>query len=360
MKRRKIKKLLPLFVAAGLVILSALCYLGYEKTAVLLQSQQAAERWRGENETAFAQISCFASASEPMSEEQIYTLRSDMLKKLSEASFEVSPDTTLIRDTWSGTGKVTVSNGQRKGDVSVSYVSGDYFLFHPLKLISGNYLSPDDLMQDRVLIDRETAWLLFGGEELSGMGFEINGEPFVVAGVFQREDDRFSRRAYDGGMGIYMHHEAYKRLSENAPISCYELVMAEPVQGFVLSAVEEKLPKFAGEIVDNTYRFDFWRLIGLMKEGRTRSMHLSAAVYPYWENAARAAEDAALRWLCAAMLLALLPAVLLVWFVIRAIIFGKARLEDEYIPETKERLEEAIRIRQRKRWENRQNKHRGS
>ena len=356
MMKARMKKFLPLFLAAGLVAAALLCWWGYEKTAGLLQSQQAAERWRGENETAFAQISCFASSAAPMSEEQIFALRQDMLKKLSEASFEVSADTTLIHDAWSGLGKVTVSNGQRKGDVSVCYVAGDYFLFHPIKLISGNYLSPDDLMRDRVLIDRETAWLLFGGEELTGMGFEINGQPFVVAGVIERESDRFSKRAYDGGMGIYMHRDAYKLFDEEAPISCYELVMAEPVKGFAMGAVKEKLPNFSGEILDNSYRFESERLLRMLKEGNTRSMHLSSAVYPYWENAARAAEDAALRWLCAMLVLAALPAVLVVWFLIKALIFGKAKLEDEYIPETKEKLEEAIRVFQRKRWENRQKK----
>jgi hypothetical protein len=68
-------------------------------------------------------------------------------------------------------------------------------------------------MDDRVLLDRETAWLLFGGTELSGMSFSINGVPFVVAGVYDHDGDRFTRRAVDEGvMSIYMSWEGYRRL----------------------------------------------------------------------------------------------------------------------------------------------------
>ena len=218
MKRERIKRLLSLGLLAALLLLCAVCLLAYKNTAALLSSQSAAQRWRGDNETAFAQISCFASTGDSITEEEIYNFRSAMLTKLKDASFEVSADTPLIHDAWCGFAQVNAANGQRKGKLSVTAVGGSYFDFHPIKLVSGAYLSPDDLMKDRVLLDRESAWLLFGGEELSGMSFEIEGQTFYVAGVIEREDDRFSKRAYDDGMGIYMHYEAYKQLNENAAL----------------------------------------------------------------------------------------------------------------------------------------------
>lgn len=351
MKRFKKKWLWPLVTAAALLLICTLCLLGYKSTAELLPSQQAAERWRGGNETPFAQVSCFMPGGSPVSEEEIYKFRSDMIAKLTEASFEVSADTTLIHDAWSGFGKATISNGQRRGEVRVTAVGGYYFDFHPIALVSGSYLSPDDLMEDRVLLDRECAWLLFGGEELEGMSFEINGQPFYVAGVIQREEDKFSKLAYTEGMGIYMSWEAWKKLSETASISCYELTMAEPVEGFVYSAVKEKFPIGTGEIVDNSYRFEPGRLLRMFREGPTRSMHLGSAAYPYWENAARAAEDRCLVYLIAALVTATLPAVLILWLLIKALVYGKGKLEDEYVPSARERISEAWRVRARKRWE---------
>lgn len=61
-------------------------------------------------------------------------------------------------------------------------MGGNFFDFHPIRLLSGNYISPDDLMKDRVLLDEDTAWLLFGGTQLEGLSFKIDGVPFVVAG----------------------------------------------------------------------------------------------------------------------------------------------------------------------------------
>jgi len=94
----------------------------------------------------------------------------------------------------------------------------------------------------------------------------------------------------------------------------------------------------------------------MLKDSQSRSMRLSQASYPYWENAARAAEDRCLVWLTAALVTAFLPAVLLVWLAIRAFVFGKTKLEDDYIPEAREKITEAWRVRARQRWEKKQAK----
>ena len=98
MKILRNKKLWPLFAAVLLVLCALLCFLQYRALAQSLESQQAAERWRGENETAFAQLSCFMPAGKALTEEEIHKFRSDMITKLTEASFEVSADTPLIHD----------------------------------------------------------------------------------------------------------------------------------------------------------------------------------------------------------------------------------------------------------------------
>ena len=82
------------------------------------------------------------------------------------------------------------------GEASAIAVGGNFFDFHPIRLLNGTYLAESDLMKDRVLLDEDLAWLLFGGTDLQGMPMEINGVPFVVGGVVQREQDFASRRAY--------------------------------------------------------------------------------------------------------------------------------------------------------------------
>ena len=63
------------------------------------------------------------------------------------------------------------------------------------------------------------------------------------------------------------------------------------VRGFARSFVREKFPLGRGEVVQNTGRFTLSRLWDVVAHLSTRSMQTLGVVYPYWENAARGAED---------------------------------------------------------------------
>lgn len=339
-----------LIIGAALTALSLLCLLGYYRASHALDSQRAAERWQGDNGMEFAQVTAFLPADKGLTLEQLYTFRNDMATKLKGAALDLRADPGLLTDAWSTLGKAKVQNGSRKGEVSVTAVGGSFFSFHPIKLLSGSYLYPEDLMKDRVLLDEDTAWLLFGGTQLQGMSLTVEGVPFVVAGVFEREDDRFSTAAYSSGMGIYMSYEAYSTIVETASVTCYELVMAQPVKGFVYSAAGEKFPIGSGQLVNNSDRYDAFVLLKQLKTLSARSMHSLAVAYPYWENAARAAEDSCLVFLTAAILLALGPFIMALWAILRYSKLGKRKLENELIPKLKDKTQEAVRVRQRQRW----------
>ena len=242
-----------------LVLLASACLLRTASLARLLPSQYAAERWAGEGENAFRQVSCYLPVDESLKLSQIHAFRYTILDKLHEAALEADTDTLLFRDAWSTTGKLSASSDLGRGDVSVIAVGGDFFLFHPLRLLNGSYLTEEDLMEDRVLLDEDTAWLLFGGTDLAEMSIKLNGVPFTVAGVVQREQDFASRKAYTSGRGIFMSFDAFTQLKEGAGATCYELVLVEPVKNFTVNFVREKFPIGQGEIVENTDRFDFWR-----------------------------------------------------------------------------------------------------
>lgn len=371
------RQLVLLIVAAALALACALCVLGYRLTSRTLDTQKAAERWAGEGEQSFAQVSCFMPDGNTLTLNNIYAFRNEMYKKLHEAALDIDNDNTLLEDAWSCFGKVKVANGKRSGDVRVTAVGGNYFDFHPLRLVSGNYIRPDDLMKDHVMLDRDTAWLLFGGTELTGMSFRINGIPYVVAGVYEHEDDHYSKKAYgETGMAIYMSYEGYCALfdqsagavpdggadaqsggaaqtasSDAAGITCYEIVMAEPVSNFVYSAVKDKFPLGSGVIVDNSHRYDTEKIWKLAKDISSRSMQGSAVVYPYWENAARGTEDTCAFLMLGAIATGAFPLVYLIVLLIMCCVRGKNRLEDELLPAWKDKIGEAIRVRERRRWE---------
>ena len=350
-KARK-KRIILLALDTVLVLLALVCLLTIRVLSANMEAQKAAERWQGESSTEFHQVSCYLPVDEKQSLNDMYAFRFKLLDALHKAALDIDTDETLFVDAWSTVDKLTVSSSRATGEASVIAVGGEFFQFHPIRLLSGSYLSEGDLMQDRVLLDEDLAWLLFGGTELTGMSLKINGVPFVVGGVIEREQDFASKRAYTVGQGLYMSYDAYVGLTGNEQsITCYELVMPEPVKGFALNTVKENFNLGRGEAVENTGRFGLLRLYKLLGHTGTRSMQAMGMMYPYWENAARCVEDICVMLLLAATVFALVPLVTAVVYAVRLLIKGKKGLEEEVLPKLKDSAEEAVRVRQRRRWE---------
>ena len=133
--------------------------------------------------------------------------------------------------------------------------------------------------------------------------------------------------------------------------------MAEPVDGFVLSFVKEKFPIGSGEIVDNTNRYSFGSLTKLIGQFGSRSMQTLGVIYPYWENAARCTEDWCTLFMFLGLAATVLPVVTVIVIIVRYLRRGKDKLEDDVIPKLKDGAEEAIRVRQRRRWEKKHGMH---
>ena len=350
-KARK-KRIFLLALNAALVLLALLCLLTIRILAGNMEAQKAAERWQGESSTEFRQISCYLPVDEKQSLNDMYAFRYKLLDALHKAALDIDTDESLFVDAWSAVDKLTVSSSRASGEASVIAVGGEFFQFHPIRLLSGSYISENDLMQDRVLLDEDLAWLLFGGTELTGMSLKINGVPFVVGGVIEREQDFASQKAYTVGQGLYMSYDAYVSLTGNEQaITCYELVMPEPVKGFALDTVKTNFTLGRGEALENTGRFAPLRLYQLLGQAGTRSMQAMGMMYPYWENAARCVEDICVMLLLAATVFALVPLVTAVVYAVRLLIKGKKGLEEEVLPKLKDSAEEAVRVRQRRRWE---------
>ena len=232
----------------------------------------------------------------------------------------------LYADAYSGSTQLSVS-GKSPGSVTVTAigVGGDYFLFHPLQLLSGGYVSDEDYMADRVVLDAQTAFNLFGSSDVAGMEVTINGKTFPIAGVVKSEDDFATAAALDAGAEvssdptgvqsaskamIYMSYAALNAMAE-LPIDCYEIVLPDPVSGFAKKLMTEKFPVGEGVIVQNTGRFSLSGLISVIGKFGKRVMTTNGVIYPYWENAARMAESYAALLLILGTLFGLMPAVCL-------------------------------------------------
>ncbi|MDR0952316.1 MAG: ABC transporter permease [Oscillospiraceae bacterium] len=335
------KKIALIAVNSLLLIALAAALIASGMIRGTLRSQQAASAFSGESGESFAQLSAFFSEDSGFDENSIMSIRDAVEKALSDAAIDDESDENdgggtndeggeggrvLYTDAWSAWGEVSLRSSLGSAQAKACAVGGDFFLFHPLYLRDGSYLSPDDLMKDRIVLDEELAWRLFGSVQLEGLEVMIGDKPFIIAGVVSREDDFASGKAYTDGAGLFMSIEALRELTEDTVhITSYELVMSDPITGFALKTLTDALPIADAVIVENSRRYTLESTFKNIGEFGERSIHADGMIYPYWENAARYTEDWLALLLVLTLLVALCPGVCAVIYGVKLIRFGIGR-----------------------------------
>ena len=267
-------------LAFGVLILS------YSSIAHKLQHEHMDKVWAGESNERYAQVSCFLPVNSTLTEADIDSFRHKIDDKLLEISLEAEEGKSLYVDAYSASSQLTIKNGSRSANVSALGVSENYFFFHSLPLKSGSYLSAWDLMRDRVVLDDNTAWNLFGSFDVAGMQVTIDDKPFVVAGVVTHNQDHASKLAEENTAAIA--YVDYSIVAESHPITCYELIMPNPISDFAITLVNEEFPLGEqGQALENSRRFRPINIAKLFFSYAKRLMIDEGIAYPSWENAAR-------------------------------------------------------------------------
>lgn len=299
---------MPVALVVASVLAALVCFVVLARLCGTLESQKAAERFAGEGLERAAQVTAFFPRGTGFDENRLNDLRISVDAELEEASLTAPENGTLFVDAYSAVGSLDIIGPRGSATASVTGIGGDFFFFHELELRSGSYISGDDLMHDRILLDEELAWRLFGGVELEGSTVYINGAPYIVAGVISREDDFASKRAYTSGAGLFMAYDALNALVQTE-ISCYELAVADPVDDFAKNLLSERLAAFSPVVVENSSRYGVEALLRVIGDYGERSMNTAGVIYPWWENAARLVEDYAALALLLGLIFSLYPAV---------------------------------------------------
>ncbi len=323
------KKILLYAVNALVLILIGICFLRIHSYSNILSSQQAASYWKGDSEERFAQVSCFFPVNNLANIDLINTFRKTIGSKLVDAGMEPKKEEEgeYWTDCYSATDSLTVKGDRNSSEVTAIGVGGDFFLFHPYVLLSGSYINEDDLMEDRVVLDYELAWKLFGGTALEGMTVTIDGKPYYVAGVVRRETDKFSDKAYKGEPVMFMSYTALTALKENTGINCYEIAMPDHISKFAKSFVQESFKTAKGVVVENSTRYNFTSIFKMFEDFGDRSIADTGVSYPYWENAARISEVYIARLYVFILLLLIFPLICLILLAARLIKFIIAKLK---------------------------------
>ena len=288
-------KKIMLGISGGLsFILFLILLLLSNSLAASQDAQQMAARWSEEKDVA--QISCFFSTNAKVTEDTIFSFAHSLNSALQEASITQESDNPSARlwvDAYSASGRITLSNGSTNLEANAIGIGGDFFLFHPLKLLSGSYVSGNDLMQDYCVIDQDAAWQLFGSNNVAGMVVYIGNIPHIVTGVVERPKGRLEEAAGLEKTVVYVSYDTLSTLGTNNGINHYEIIMPNPVSNFAFNHVKENMgvKETDMEVLENTERYSLLSRLKVLSAFGTRSMNGKAIIYPYWENIARGYED---------------------------------------------------------------------
>ncbi len=258
------------------------------------ETQQAATRWKKEG--GAAQISCFFSVNTNITPESIEDFEHNLDSALEAASIVVeSPHASarLWADAYSAGGKITVKSNVGNITVDALGIGGDFFLFHPIPLLSGSYFSGNDIMQDYCVLDQDAAWKLFGSNNVVGQTVYIGEVAHIVTGVVKRDESKLHKAAGLDGALIYVSYSTLDKYGSNNGINHFEIVMPNPVKGYAYDYIKQSIgvPEEELEIVENSSRFTFFNRIKHIGKLPNRAMNGKAIIYPYWENVARVTED---------------------------------------------------------------------
>jgi len=325
MKKSHIAAIAVLVVNVALLIALGAVWLSYASLSDKLESQQVAERF-GAGEKGFAQLSAYFPADNGITYNQVVTMRTAVEKYLEKQSVEtLAEDAPLYLDGFSyRASELSITGVKGNTTANVIAIGGDFFSFHPYRLLSGSYIKESDIQHDRIVIDERTAWFLFGSSNVSGMYVTINGDSYKIAGVVEIESDSVSKEAYDLTFDnryplIFVPYEIFDDTGTVVQFTTYEFVTQSLFTTFVrdiFSSTDVKSTASAlaqAELKINTNRFSIFNIYDVLTNFSARSVRANTIVYPYWENASRIAENKLAVKLIFLFILVLVPVLSLIY-----------------------------------------------
>lgn len=257
--------------------------------------QYLVERWTKNNN--FAQVSIFLSNLTTFKPEHMMELEYKLIEQLytdglMEQQSEESEGRLWI-SAYSAQGTATLVSKNNEMNVEAVGVGGDFFQFHPYYLDEGSYFNGSDIITDRIIIDEDIAWTLFGSNNVVGQYVWINNAPHVIVGVMEKEDDYLTKKAGGDKSKVYISYDSLDNHGINKGINCIEFLIYEQVDGYAEKFLVENIKIDANEyeLVKNSTRFNFLQILNVLTQFPTRSMNNKAIIYPVWENIAKGYED---------------------------------------------------------------------
>lgn len=310
---RKRASLIICILAAALILAGACMCRAGKAIERRYAGDETAENW--DPEGGAATVSVYFSENEFKEKDDIETYKFKIAQALKDAGFEISEEAYPFKDSYSAYGSIELGNGLKDVKTVCYGVGGDFFYFHPLKMLSGSYFADSNVNDDFVILDETTAWQLFGSNDIAGKYLWAGDKMLYIKGVYEIPEGSEYKAAGMSGQMVFTSFDTLQEFGSTGGIGHYEIVMPNPIRNFAKKAVgkcaglpddyfdkeeEDGANSYDfGEsgaaarciVNDSTSRFSLSNLFKIYKSRYFRSMNGNAIIYPYWENLARYAED---------------------------------------------------------------------
>lgn len=191
---------------------------------------------------------------------------------------------------YSASAETTVSlsaqNSQRTSSAAATLYLGDYFRFHPFKLVEGAY--PEATVNtDAILIDELAAWQLFGTKKgVVGLQVMIGNDIYVVCGVAQVPAGVY-KKVYSESPRVYINADSahYRSTSANRTFTSFEAMIPDPIENFAVNTVKEVLSQYNPVIHNIDKRFELKSLKEVYDKQISLIIDSKQTTYPYTEKA---------------------------------------------------------------------------
>lgn len=246
--------------------------------------------------SSYKRISVFFSRKSEMDRSGIMQLRNKLTEQLSNSpSLELEEKKNIFWDAYEGTEQIEVSYQNHFQQANALFVGGHYFEFHNMSFLSGGKFSEEDLVRDKAVISEELSFALFGSGNSVGKTIWIQEKGILICGVVKEKKDWVSKLADTDTKKIYLPYEQAEQLGLQLPLTSYEILLPEPLEGFARKTVEDVLSVNSYEreasmqekeisILEETTRFSLMKLLQTGWKFHERTMKKVPIAFPDWEN----------------------------------------------------------------------------
>ncbi len=290
------------FLWGGLCVLSLagffLLWRGDRRAAAELTPQQAAQRWETEDKP-YAMASVFLTPDSAVPASRMGEIYLAVENALTAGGVGSEDHPWFYAASYHT--DATLKQGTVSCQVELTAVEGDFFRIHPMPLVDGWYMDEDDVMHDRIVLDRQTAWKLFYAGAVTGQYVELEGRTYQVAAVVEPETGTYNELAAGEICRAWVFADSMSQDQSDQQVdaaqpgyTCLEMVLPQPVKDFAASTLKTALGNMLPEgaaVTDNSGRFSLKSRWDILRELESRGVSSEAVPYPYWENAARLTEN---------------------------------------------------------------------